>query len=433
MRAAAAESVFPMADFPNLRPLARARSACLLVAGLILLITLEGHLYHIPALYSVVGSSVLSLPTLAAGFFAMMATLMQRPLRQPEYVEWLMWFAVICVCLGAQMLQARGVRIGSGTMGSNTALGFLLLAVSQFGYRRLGRFAFPVYIMSFGPPFLGLLGYLNWEMFLVGAMSLPTAILLLALSGANSVRFARRRSMRPLVSSSPVGRVARTQLIFWMGWLVVAAIVVRWLPESSGLAEIVLTVVSALAMLGCIVYLASKHDETAANQRRIERRLFEAVMCDPLTKAHTRAAAEVYFAAFGPMSRVGVILFEIAPLKQVNESHGYAVGDGILADAGKLLRNQLEPTELLVRWGGAQFLLLSHGIEAQVLEARATALRDQLGAIRDPEGEVKSILALASSACSRPGDRSLAPAVDRANRSLREEKGGAKGHLIAVA
>lgn len=391
----------------------------MLIAGLLLLASLEGQIYRIPALYSAIGDAATSVPTAIAGILALAATVLQRPLQPPAAMEKSMWTGVILTCVLAQFGNVAGITPGAGVMGPNTAMSFLLLSASQIGFRSWRPLAFPLYLLALVPPLVAIFGYLSWERGFFGEMAIFTAILLLALCVANAVRFARRPLLRPLVSGSPAGKAARAMLAVWAFLLALSAAASEWLRvEDSEVAHTVLLLLSALSMLGAIIYLSARFDESSETRRRVERRICDAVLRDPLTRAHTRAAAEIYLAAFGTSSCIGTVLFEIGPVKEINRRHGYAAGDLILSEVARQIRSDLASTELLVRWGGAEFLLLTRGLGMAELEARANDLCERASAVSVESCGLDNIAISAGVALTEPGQIELAAAVDMANRGL---------------
>lgn len=54
----------------------------------------------------------------------------------------------------------------------------------------------------------------------------------------------------------------------------------------------------------------------------------------------------------------GLILIDIDYFKSINDTLGHLVGDCILKDISKLLKNNLRKTDIIGRWGGEEFLII---------------------------------------------------------------------------
>ncbi len=63
-------------------------------------------------------------------------------------------------------------------------------------------------------------------------------------------------------------------------------------------------------------------------------------------------------AAQQQMSRVAVVYIDLDRFKQVNDLHGHAAGDALLIQSGKRILGEMEPTDMLARIGGDEFVMV---------------------------------------------------------------------------
>lgn len=61
-----------------------------------------------------------------------------------------------------------------------------------------------------------------------------------------------------------------------------------------------------------------------------------------------------------------VLLIDLDHFKRINDTHGHGVGDKVLQAFGHTAQDALRATDLAVRWGGEEFLLLLAGDDARV-------------------------------------------------------------------
>src|SRR6185295_14149274 len=86
---------------------------------------------------------------------------------------------------------------------------------------------------------------------------------------------------------------------------------------------------------------------------------------DELTKALQRARRSE--------QRFAVVLFDLDGFKQINDTLGHAAGDAVLRKAATALLGITREGDVLGRYGGDEFLLITYGDlpSAQSLPARA--------------------------------------------------------------
>lgn len=87
------------------------------------------------------------------------------------------------------------------------------------------------------------------------------------------------------------------------------------------------------------------------------------IQIDPLTKLGNRRALTEYIENFDIESNTDVpeyllIMIDIDHFKQVNDTFGHSVGDEVLIAVANLLGSQTRENDVLVRWGGEEFILV---------------------------------------------------------------------------
>ena len=88
---------------------------------------------------------------------------------------------------------------------------------------------------------------------------------------------------------------------------------------------------------------------------------------DPLTSLLNRRAGEdalqrCHAAAQASGQAYAVIMADIDRFKRVNDLHGHAAGDRIIAAAAQQLSHSVRNTDAVVRWGGEEFLIALPGL-----------------------------------------------------------------------
>ncbi len=95
---------------------------------------------------------------------------------------------------------------------------------------------------------------------------------------------------------------------------------------------------------------------------------------DTLTKAYSRA----YLEDFLPDLRQseGVMLVDVRGLHDINEKYGYSVGDLVLRDVAAVISSCLKEGDVMIRYGGDEFLLLLDEIRPADFAALHGAVTD---------------------------------------------------------
>ncbi|HJV86129.1 MAG TPA: sensor domain-containing diguanylate cyclase [Noviherbaspirillum sp.] len=119
--------------------------------------------------------------------------------------------------------------------------------------------------------------------------------------------------------------------------------------------------------------------------RRHRAQLERTAGSDPLTGLLNRQAFDIVFhhakldaeRTGRPMS---CILFDIDFLKQINDSHGYGAGDDVLRMAAMVARNTVRESDVIVRWGGEEFMVLLKECALEQAATVAEKLREAIDA-----------------------------------------------------
>ena len=102
---------------------------------------------------------------------------------------------------------------------------------------------------------------------------------------------------------------------------------------------------------------------------------------DPLTglanRRHFQAAIKSLSSGEGLAA--SVFLIDIDHFKRINDSYGHAAGDTVLIDIAARLRQAVRDDDLIVRWGGEEFLIVARAREGQFAPQLAQRLLDLIG------------------------------------------------------
>jgi diguanylate cyclase (GGDEF)-like protein len=95
---------------------------------------------------------------------------------------------------------------------------------------------------------------------------------------------------------------------------------------------------------------------------------------DPLTGCPTRQALRAWFERWDAAEPVSVVLIDIDELKRINDRHGHDAGDEALRLVAGVLKQSIRPGDLVVRWGGDEFVTVLRGAGHDAAKRRFTGL-----------------------------------------------------------
>jgi diguanylate cyclase (GGDEF)-like protein len=110
---------------------------------------------------------------------------------------------------------------------------------------------------------------------------------------------------------------------------------------------------------------------------------------DPLTALYNRRFFQNYIGdaeVRGERRRAdgqsieALLLIDLDHFKEINDRHGHAAGDAVLVDVAGRLRETLRETDMIVRWGGEEFLVFVAAAQADRLDEVATRIMDAVAA-----------------------------------------------------
>jgi diguanylate cyclase (GGDEF)-like protein len=132
--------------------------------------------------------------------------------------------------------------------------------------------------------------------------------------------------------------------------------------------------VTALFGTGALTYIAMYVHYSLCRNILLAERLGDLALRDPLTGLRNRRFLQEFMQEEAPRAlrrwlvpesahrsqrSMSIIMLDLDLFKQVNDQYGHAAGDAVLVQVAQLLREVVRKPDLVVRWGGEEFLILA--------------------------------------------------------------------------
>jgi diguanylate cyclase (GGDEF)-like protein/PAS domain S-box-containing protein len=174
----------------------------------------------------------------------------------------------------------------------------------------------------------------------------------------------------------------------------------RWVRDRAAI-----TVIDGRVMLTGAVRDISEQRRAEDERAEALRRLEWLSSVDSLTELFNRRHfSEVLRARLaGSAAGAAIALVDVDHFKRINDSHGHQIGDIVLCEIARRLKDATRPCDVTSRWGGEEFcVLLDEIADESELEALVERLRAAVSATPIPIGEHESVLVTISIGAVRP-------------------------------
>lgn len=167
--------------------------------------------------------------------------------------------------------------------------------------------------------------------------------------------------------------------------------------------------------------------EEARRVEVLERRLTSLAHRDPLTGVPNRRALEARLReAESRRDRVGVgvrvMVIDLDDFKEINDTHGHAVGDDVLRVIGRRLSDLVRDNDFVARLGGDEFVVVAEDVDApDKVDHLGRRLREVLGKpIRTKVGPIQVHFSIG--VADAGPDKALADALLLADQAMYRDK-----------
>jgi len=162
-------------------------------------------------------------------------------------------------------------------------------------------------------------------------------------------------------------------------------------------------------------------------------------LTDSLTGLYNRRYLTAHMAAL--IERMGesgkplaVLMFDIDFFKQINDSHGHAVGDEVLVELSRRVVHNVRSVDTVARLGGEEFIVVMPDTEEPVASTVAERLRANVAKdpfrVRGGDDQALEITISVGAAMFEPGVDSVDSVIKKADDALYEAKRSGRNKTV---
>lgn len=124
---------------------------------------------------------------------------------------------------------------------------------------------------------------------------------------------------------------------------------------------------------------------------------------------------------------LALIFFDIDHFKRVNDSYGHAVGDVVLRELVKVVRDNIRSSDMLFRWGGEEFVILAPSTSYLSAASLAETLRAK---IEQHAIETVGHITISLGVAEHISDESENACLQRADAAMYAAKNGGRNRVV---
>ena len=199
----------------------------------------------------------------------------------------------------------------------------------------------------------------------------------------------------------------------------------RYIAADGRIVWGALTVVVVHAPRDQPRYFVSQIVDVTADRIR-EADLARQAATDPLTGVANRSAGWSRLEQLEVSGRgYGILFCDIERFKAVNDRYGHRAGDQLLVEVARRLLASVGSDDVVARWGGDEFLVITDAVNDWKLARLADRITDQLDGtlVTLDRGQQISAMLTIGFAAHRPGDgRSIDAVLEHADQAMYEKR-----------
>lgn len=154
---------------------------------------------------------------------------------------------------------------------------------------------------------------------------------------------------------------------------------------TTEVIEKLLVRIVVVLLIGFVIMFFLEKKHILISTKNLERE----INLDTLTKSSSRRYGEINFNAFFKQYKIindspAIMMLDIDNYKSINDSYGHQVGDIVLTEIVKTIYHIIRSSDVLIRWGGDEFVGIFPGLRAEHLEEFGQKLLSEISSLKIP-------------------------------------------------
>jgi two-component system cell cycle response regulator len=164
----------------------------------------------------------------------------------------------------------------------------------------------------------------------------------------------------------------------------------------------------------------------------------EMAVIDGLTGLHNRRYLDshlqtLFERAVERRRPLSMMIADLDHFKQINDTYGHDVGDAVLREAARRLRQNVRGIDLACRYGGEEFVIVMPETSGEIAEKVAERIRRQISdAPFDAGGTLLRLTASFGISCVSSGNDTLPAMIKRADEALYQAKNSGRNQVVGL-
>ena len=173
--------------------------------------------------------------------------------------------------------------------------------------------------------------------------------------------------------------------------------------------------------------------------KRLMHTLRESAMVDPMTGLYNRRflqehMSQILSGVLRRKTQIGLLVCDIDYFKQVNDTHGHDAGDELLRATANVLKSAVRDSDIVIRFGGEEFLVLLMDVQAGDAMPVAEKIRQAVEKLKVTVGEKVLQKTISIGVAEFPGDTDgFWQAIKYADVALYRAKEGGRNQCVRFA